>query len=423
MVQHPLRFAALLFVSALTCARGRAQPGEELRVARMLAEGKETVRIVGFGDSITGIYYHTGSRRAWSEMLGIALQRLYPKAKIEVINAGISGNSTTQALARIRADVLDRKPHLVAVMFGMNDLVRNPPQAFRDNLASIVNQCRGVGSDVILMTPNAILPDDPRRTEGRLEEYVQIVREVGRELGVRVADCYRAYADVRRASRRAFFELMSDSIHPNMRGHKLFAEEVAFTVSGRRVLLADVPPPHPALVKTRDLLERGAPVRVQAMKPFDTMIAPALTRIRPGARVEVTAWDPAGQSVEGLVESAKEQGWFRFYRNKGGTKPDLVILAVPATALAEGDEQFYRSYTWVLNYALSFGPSEWDMFAALPSVAQPDLGPGEQAAEEAALGVIRGQDIAWLARNPNDRTPAAELLVEWLKKQIEPSGR
>ena len=229
MVQHPLRFAALLFVSALTCARGTAQTGEELRVARMLAEGKETVRIVGFGDSITGIYYHTGSRRAWSEMLGIALQRLYPKAKIEVINAGISGNSTTQALARIRADVLDRKPHLVAVMFGMNDLVRNPPQAFRDNLASIVNQCRGVGSDVILMTPNAILPDDPRRTEGRLEEYVQIVREVGRELGVRVADCYRAYADVRRASRRAFFELMSDSIHPNMRGHKLFAEEVAFT--------------------------------------------------------------------------------------------------------------------------------------------------------------------------------------------------
>jgi hypothetical protein len=63
------------------------------------------------------------------------------------------------------------------------------------------------------------------------------------------------------------------------------------------------------------------------------------------------------------------------------------------------------------------------MFAALPSVAQPDLGPGEQAAEEAALRVIRGQDIAWLERNPNDRTPAAELLVEWLKKQLEPSGR
>jgi hypothetical protein len=127
--------------------------------------------------------------------------------------------------------------------------------------------------------------------------------------------------------------------------------------------------------------------------------------------------------VEEIEASAKERGWFRFYRNQGGDKPDLVIVAVPASALAEGDEQFYRSYTWILNYVLSFGPSEWDLFAVLPSVAQPDLGPAERAAEEAALRVIQGQDIGWLRRSPNDRTPAAELLVEWLKAQIEPSRR
>lgn len=51
-------------------------------------------------------------------MLGIALQRFYPKPRLEVINAGVSGNSTIQALKRIQTDVLDRKPHLVAVMFG-----------------------------------------------------------------------------------------------------------------------------------------------------------------------------------------------------------------------------------------------------------------------------------------------------------------
>jgi lysophospholipase L1-like esterase len=423
MAQLPLRVAALLVLCGLTFARATAQTEEELRTARLLASGKETVRIVCFGSSITGIYYHTGSRRAWSDMLAIALQRLYPKARLEVINAGVSGNSTTQALARIRADVLERKPHLVAVMFGMNDIVRNPPNVFRDNLVSIVRQCRSSGSDVILMTSNAILPEDARRPEGRLEEFVQIVREVGRELRVPVADCYRAYADVRRASRRAFGELMSDTIHPNMRGHKLFAEEVTYTLSGKRISLADVPPPHPAIPKTLDLLERGAPVRVLAMKPYDALIAPALARLRPGARVEVTAWDPTGKSLAEIEASAKELGWFRFYRNQTGDKPDLVVVAVPASALAEGDEQFYRSYTWILNFTLSFGPSEWDLFAVLPSVAQPDLGPGERAAEEAALRVIQGQDIGWLRRNPKDLTPAAELLVEWLKAQIEPSRR
>jgi len=50
-----------------------------------LAAGERTVRIIGFGDSITGIYYHTGGRRAWPEMLGLALQRIYPQAKVETI--------------------------------------------------------------------------------------------------------------------------------------------------------------------------------------------------------------------------------------------------------------------------------------------------------------------------------------------------
>jgi len=56
----------------------------------MLEAGQEPVRIVCFGDSVTGVYYHTGGRRAWTDMLGIALGKAYPKAKVEMFNAGIS---------------------------------------------------------------------------------------------------------------------------------------------------------------------------------------------------------------------------------------------------------------------------------------------------------------------------------------------
>jgi lysophospholipase L1-like esterase len=395
------------------------------RTVRLLESGSEPVRVVAFGDSITGTYYHTGARRAWIDMLGIALERLYPKARVEAINAGVSGNSTVQGLNRIRADVLDRKPHLVAVMFGMNDLVRNSPKTFRDNLTNIVGQCRGVGAEVVLMTPNAILPEDGRRPEGRVEEFAQITRDVGRELGVPVADCYRAYAEVRRVSRRAFMEVMSDTIHPNMRGHKIFAEEVAHAVSGRRVSLDDVAPLSPAIPRTLELLERGAPVRVIAMKPYDALIGPALVRLSPGARVEITPWDVALKGVAEIEGAARERGWFRFHgkQAKGGEKPDLVIVAIPATALAPGDEQFYRSYTWALNYAISFGPAEWDVFAVLPSVADPDLDAAGRTAERLALDVIEGQDVGWLARRPNDRTPAADVLAEWLQAQARGAGK
>jgi lysophospholipase L1-like esterase len=92
-----------------------------LRTSRLLAEGKQPVTIVCFGDSITGVYYHTGGRRAWPEMLGLALRRLYPAAPVEVVNAGLSGDTTVGALARMEAEVLRHQPHLVAVMFGMDD--------------------------------------------------------------------------------------------------------------------------------------------------------------------------------------------------------------------------------------------------------------------------------------------------------------
>lgn len=100
------------------------------KTRQLLAEAKEPVRIVCIGDSITGVYYHSGSVRAYPEMLQIALQKLHPKANITVRNAGISGDTSKGGLARLEHDVLAHKPHLVTIMFGMNDLVRVPVADF-----------------------------------------------------------------------------------------------------------------------------------------------------------------------------------------------------------------------------------------------------------------------------------------------------
>src|SRR5690606_8655205 len=88
--------------------------------ARRLQAG-QPVKLVGFGDSITGIYYHTGGRRAWPEILGGLLRAACPPADLTVINAGVSGNTAAHALDRIERDVFAHRPDLVAVQLGMND--------------------------------------------------------------------------------------------------------------------------------------------------------------------------------------------------------------------------------------------------------------------------------------------------------------
>jgi lysophospholipase L1-like esterase len=140
----------LMLAPAAVCLADSVDRAAGLNRTRAALSPRGSAKIVCFGDSITGIYYHTGGRRAWPEMLEIALRKACPKADVTVINAGISGHTTVNTLARIEKDVLRHKPNLVAVMFGMNDVVRVPLDTFAANLTEIIRQCRQIRAEVLL---------------------------------------------------------------------------------------------------------------------------------------------------------------------------------------------------------------------------------------------------------------------------------
>jgi len=171
---------------------GRMLPKTRAR----LATG-QPLKVVCFGDSVTGVYYHTGGRRAYTKMVGLALEQLYPNADITMVNAGISGHATDNALQRIDNDVFEHDPQLVTVMYGLNDMVRVPLDAFHANLVEIVARCRSVGAEVLLCTPNSILGTSSRPIE-KLEQYCEAIRQVGREQQVSVCDCYASYEALHR---------------------------------------------------------------------------------------------------------------------------------------------------------------------------------------------------------------------------------
>ncbi|RJS59320.1 SGNH/GDSL hydrolase family protein [Bacillus sp. PK3_68] len=112
----------------------------------------KTDRVVAFGDSNTsGSYlpkeFPDYPDRNWPNVAG-------------VINKGVSGNTTDQAIKRFKKDVLDLNPAVVVIMFGLNDALINPktgqPQVskaqFERNLASMVLQLKERPAKVILMT-------------------------------------------------------------------------------------------------------------------------------------------------------------------------------------------------------------------------------------------------------------------------------
>ncbi|WKA50248.1 S-layer homology domain-containing protein [Planococcus liqunii] len=132
------------------------RPEEIVTRAQMAAFANRALlqkaKIIAFGDSNTsGSYlpreFPEYPNHSWPSLLAVK-------------NAGVSGNTTENALKRLKTDVLDHKPNTVIMMFGLNDaLIRSDtkkPQVdkvqFEQNLVNMIGQMKKQQIEVILMT-------------------------------------------------------------------------------------------------------------------------------------------------------------------------------------------------------------------------------------------------------------------------------
>jgi lysophospholipase L1-like esterase len=339
------------------------------------------------------------------------LKTAFPQARVTAVNAGISGNTTVDGLKRLDRDVLDHKPDLVTVMFGLNDMLRVPIADFRVNLGQIIERCRAAGAEVLLCTPNGVI-DTSGRPVVKLVQYCGAMKETANKYQVPVCDVYAAYEALRARDPLSWRLLLSDEIHPNMDGHKLNAETICRTITGQDVSLKSVPPPQPALPKTLSVLKAGRPLRVLAMAPYEKLIGPAIQAVIPSAKVEVKIWPTEGLTLARIEEAAKAVR---------SAPPDLVIVAVPAAVTPPAHapaEAAISSHSWILNWSLSFGVQEWDVVAIAPSVLKPDLTGTEKASDAFSRRMILAQDVNLIARQPDDPSPPERILEVWLRSQL-----
>jgi lysophospholipase L1-like esterase len=407
---HKILITLVVLASFCAVATLLGDDAMQLPKTQAALAAHKPVKIVCLGDSVTGIYYHTGGRRAYPEMIAVGLKQIDPDAQVTVVNAGISGHTTANGLARLQTDVLDHKPHLVTVMFGLNDMKRIPLADFQANLKTIIERCRGVGAEVLLCTPNGVI-DTADRPRAKLAEYNQAMQEVGRQTKTPVCDVYAAYEALRASDGLAFRLLCSDEIHPNMAGHKLNAETICQTITGKKASLADAGPPEPALARTRQLLKDGKPVRVLAMPPYDGWIAAALQAASPDAKIEVTRWETKDQTLNQLHTAAKAI-------RQMSPRPDLVIVAIPLAItppLSKPDEAAIADQSWILNYSLSFGVQEWDVIGVSPSLLQAKLTADEQDRDAFCRRMFGAQDLPLITRPADNGDEAEAIFRRWFR--------
>jgi acyl-CoA thioesterase-1 len=145
--------AVVLVVAA--AALWASPGGTALADARQaeLARAGRTLKIVAFGDSLT-----SGHRLDRREAYPAVLETMLRKAGLpfEVLNYGVSGDTTARGVRRLDAALAER-PHILIVAFGANDGLRGVPVAtVRDNLDVIVSTAKSRGVRVLLCGMEAL---------------------------------------------------------------------------------------------------------------------------------------------------------------------------------------------------------------------------------------------------------------------------
>lgn len=143
--------------------------------------------------------------------------RLQAATGWEVVNAGVSGDTSSGALLRLAPLLETHRPALVVVEIGGNDLLRGvPPERTRANIDQMLSRVAAAGARAVLVAvpePNLFAYQ-----LGRLSDH-PMYRELATAHGALLVE-----GAVSRALARASTRV--DPIHPNADGQRLIGESL-----------------------------------------------------------------------------------------------------------------------------------------------------------------------------------------------------
>lgn len=194
-------------------------------------------RIVALGDSITD------DSLSWAYQLQAYLDLHRPADGIRVVNAGITGNTTQEAIARIDR-IAAAGPTWVVQMLGTNDARRHGRaqvrmqsiEETRRNLALLADLvAQETGAIHVCLTPPPVVEADAdswepfrgERITWREADVSEIAAAVRAHRGA-VVDVHRALADAPAGA------LLPDGVHPTLAGQRLILETLLAGLAAMR---------------------------------------------------------------------------------------------------------------------------------------------------------------------------------------------
>ena len=169
--------------------------------------------VIFLGDSLTA-GYGLPADQAYPSLVGAALRERGSPAR--VVNAGVSGDTTSGAIGRLDW-LLDQRPDLLVVGLGANDALRGQPVArIEANLLTIVRRAKASGARVLLLGMKIPTNFGPEYTSAFAAVYPRVAGRENVPLMPFLLEGVGGRIELN----------LDDGIHPNERGHRIVASNV-----------------------------------------------------------------------------------------------------------------------------------------------------------------------------------------------------
>jgi acyl-CoA thioesterase I len=210
-VRQPGRRRWLLHCSALALASAAAA------AAPAPGPGAKSLKLLVLGDSLSA-EYGLARGAGWVALLEQRLAR--EKLAVSVVNASISGETTSGGRSRLPALLAEHKPQVVILELGGNDALRGLPLSMtQDNLQAMTRAAKAANARVLIAGMQ--VPPNYGRKYG--DDFAALFASVARAEGVSLLPFFlKGVADGPDAE--AMFQ--PDRIHPKAEAHPRILDNV-----------------------------------------------------------------------------------------------------------------------------------------------------------------------------------------------------
>lgn len=186
-------------------------------------------KVIFFGDSIT---------QAGVQGNGYInlLKKTLDPTQYELIGAGVGGNKVYDLYLRLEDDVLNKKPDLVIIYVGINDVwhklgahTGTDYDKYLKFYQALINKIQANGSKIVMCTPSVIgeKKNNANEVDADLNKYAAGIRELAAKNNLPLCDLRKAFTAYEEKNNTADIEkgvLTVDKVHLNDVGNQLVAD-------------------------------------------------------------------------------------------------------------------------------------------------------------------------------------------------------